>query len=60
MSSISSAGSSNPHVALTPNVQAALNALLKVNAGLLETMVAVSTGQKASNPGLGVLVDLSV
>jgi len=58
VSSIGPAGSGG--VSLPAPVQSALNALSKVDQELTETIIAIASGQKARNPGLGMLVDLSV
>ena len=47
-------------VSLPANVQSLLNTLVKTEQELIETITAVATGQKASNAGLGAIVDISV
>ncbi|MSP87456.1 MAG: hypothetical protein EXQ92_01390 [Alphaproteobacteria bacterium] len=59
MSGIGSIGSTGS-VGLPANVQSLLNTLVKTEQELIETITAVATGQKASNPGLGLVVDISV
>jgi hypothetical protein len=59
MSGIGSIGSS-ASVSLPTNVQSLLNILVKTEQELIETITAVATGQKASNLGLGSIVDISV
>lgn len=59
MSEIGSVGASGG-VSLPANVQSLLNTLVETEQELIETITAVATGQKASNPGLGLVVDTSV
>lgn len=59
MSEIGSVGASGG-VSLPAKVQPLLNVLLKTERELIETITAVATGQKADNPGLGLVVDISV
>jgi hypothetical protein len=59
MSEIGSVGASGG-VSLPANVQSLLNVLLKTEQDMIDTITAVATGQKADNPGIGLVVDLSV
>lgn len=57
MSGIGSIGATGG-VSLSSNVQSLLNTILKTEQELIAALTA--TGQKASNPGLGTIVDISV
>ena len=47
-------------VSLPTNAQSLLDVLVKTEQDVVATITAIATGQKADNPGLGLVVDLSV